>query len=249
MPRKAPKGRDIREKEQKIRAQMREFSRRQFRNQTDTCPQCGRHGLMLKKHNGEVFFHCRICLATDCLPLNKGMDDIDLHSKFTDRFNEAAKVCYTHCLVLKILPGARNTATRFVEKEHVQDMMPRAPRIDEKNSIIWLFGEKKRLEDIRKALEQSIDRVLRDFPLRRDFWHFFNGEVHHKSRLEFRKMLAKEAYRLWSGKSIDNGDPVFARLFEKGRDPFLFLFDLWSGDDKRWLARAWKLHQSTLSDE
>lgn len=245
VPHKVPRGRDIREAEQKIKKRIREFEHQQFENQLQKCPECGKPSLMFKEFERRMFIHCNKCLTSDCLPVRERWEDIDYHSEFLDRFYKAsthvrAQMGYEHCMVLKIPKRYFSLAVDILkikyEQSILKDKKSGLPKIDEKNSVVWLHGSKESLDAIREDLKKRnfVERILRDTPLLKVFWHYFNGEFYHMNREEFRKMLTSEACKMWVGDKEDLSS-FFKPLFKKQKDPYLLLFALWSEDKNRWL--------------
>jgi hypothetical protein len=247
---KVPKGRDIREAEQRIKKLTREIERQEFKKQLHKCPACGNPSLMFKEFERKMFIHCRYdkCLTSDWLPVLERRENADYHSEFLARYQKAsadarAHMGYDHCLVLKIPNRRFSLAVDIIrtgyERYILNDRKSGQPKIDEKNKVVWLHGSKEDLDSILTDLKKRnfVERILRDSPIRKDFWHYYNGDFYHMSRGEFRKMLASEAYRMWVGKS-GGSSGVFKILFERQKDPYIFLFALGSGDKNRWLRLA-----------
>jgi hypothetical protein len=74
------------------------------------------------------------------------------------------------------------------------------PRIDRKNSIVWLIGSKQTtnaiLEDLKK--HNIAPYVLRDSRLRRDYTHYFNGKMYQIARKEFKRTISLELAKMLS---------------------------------------------------
>ncbi len=88
MPRPRPEDRFKKEKEWKTKKDVQKIQKRieEIEQKNPPCPNCN-NPLIWKKHKGRLFFHCKKCLMSDCISMEKGKN----YSELIDRFSNASK--------------------------------------------------------------------------------------------------------------------------------------------------------------